>query len=727
MDVKCDQFGNKTYESCVKGVLYSDVLESDFSQSEFYSSLFVNSYDERGNLVAVKQKEHSADDYWDTYIVHDIRHYYDDVNRRARTDEKKMYDGLKECEISYFSYGKAYHEGEPLLLSIISDLKTIEDFSPTKFEYEVSDHSDFHCGKAAGVLCYTTAGASVKDKSFDPISRILTITVVGAGYDQDSTQMNTYVVHLDTAEAYITDLVMAWEPVDSFSYDKYEYDFSASSSWSWDHFYYTFGAEKEIFFDTATNIMTITVYGESNPDKKRVYTIVCPNAPESYMTSLSFNGIPFKDFSFDKYEYDLGENYYYWDLDIDYTLSDAAHAYASYDQESQTLSLEVRNMNNYGDYMHTYVFHHILYQRPCYLTSLSIGGMPVEDFSPEKYEYDLPDSFDFSAQDTLTYTSTPGSYVDYTYIRDSLRLKVNVYYKRSSSYELDRSYHFNFKRPLPQPFISSMSIVNDPHGSNKEIVPIDTFSCDKYHYDFSSFYYISYHYCEIELMVQGPAHDSSLKLLTWDMPPRGCVDEVSYDSATGVVSIRVKGVEYDYDAFYSSLFGNEDPDSSLMNVYTIATKRFPPRLLSLYVDGFVHVISAEDEILSKWDIPYYPGIVSYELPNGIVAEESLDYSTTIYMITLTYADRPTDASLTTRYRFQFKSANGVPNVWGDQAKLFVEGRTICADGFSSSVSVYDVSGRLVGTGSGESIRILVSQAGVYVVMSNGKTAKVVVE
>ena len=124
-----------------------------------------------------------------------------------------------------------------------------------------------------------------------------------------------------------------------------------------------------------------------------------------------------------------------------------------------------------------------------------------------------------------------------------------------------------------------------------------------------------------------------------------------------------------------------------------------------------------------FDMEYDPNTVSYELPDDVDATESFDKTTNILTIRLT----PRKTYGTVEYKFHFRPVDGVDDFLGDQVKLYVTDRTICIDGATAPIYVYNILGTLVGTGQGEEIRILVPQAGVYVVRSGEKAAKVVVK
>ena len=148
-----------------------------------------------------------------------------------------------------------------------------------------------------------------------------------------------------------------------------------------------------------------------------------------------------------------------------------------------------------------------------------------------------------------------------------------------------------------------------------------------------------------------------------------------------------------------------------------------PHISSLIVDE-ESVTSFDENLYDYWfDMEYNPDIVSYELPAGVTATESFDDSTNILTIRLT----SNSTNETVEYKFHFLPTDGVDDFLGDQVKLYVTDKTICVDGATGPIFVYDLRGTFVGTGRGEEIRIPVRQTGVYVVKAGGKAAKVVVK
>ena len=175
---------------------------------------------------------------------------------------------------------------------------------------------------------------------------------------------------------------------------------------------------------------------------------------------------------------------------------------------------------------------------------------------------------------------------------------------------------------------------------------------------------------------------------------------------------RVKTIRYDF----------EDEGFVLKDstVYFYFTR---PSISSLTINGEPLDTFSADNYDYRFDMEYKPDVVSYTLPEGVTATESFDDSTNVLTVRLVSSD--TDE--TVEYKFHFRPTDGVDDFLGDQVNLYVTDKTICVDGATEPIYVYNLLGTLVGTGRGEEIRIPVRQTGVYVVKAGRKAAKVAVK
>ncbi|MBO7607872.1 MAG: hypothetical protein J6T28_09710 [Paludibacteraceae bacterium] len=249
-------------------------------------------------------------------------------------------------------------------------------------------------------------------------------------------------------------------------------------------------------------------------------------------------------------------------------------------------------------------------------------------------------------------------------------------------------------------------------------IPVDSFSPNKYQYDFSD----SILYEEFRIRFNASVGANTAK---------------KFDNTTNILTITVVGSDFESDTtnMHVYTFRFMDPKSNL------------PSISSLSIDG-EPVDSFSSDIHDYWlDREYTPDLVSYNLPEGVVATESFDDSTNILTISVRFATEnttqpapatsqnmalpvrhaPNNTSVTVEYRIHFRPLDGVDDFLGDQVSLYVTDKTICVDGATEPIYVYDLLGTLVGISRGEEARIPVSQAGVYVVKAGGKAAKVVVK
>ena len=162
-------------------------------------------------------------------------------------------------------------------------------------------------------------------------------------------------------------------------------------------------------------------------------------------------------------------------------------------------------------------------------------------------------------------------------------------------------------------------------------------------------------------------------------------------------------------------------DSSRVTEYHVHF--IPTSISSLTING-EPLNSFAVNIHDYWfNTEYNPNMVSYTLFDGFTATESFDDSTN----TLTIRLASSNTSETVEYKLHFRPVDGVDDFLGDQVSLYVTDKTICVDGATEPIYVYDLLGTFVGTGRGEEIRIPVRQTGVYVVKAGGKAAKVIVK
>ena len=744
-------------------------------------------------------------------------HSYDSQNRRIKTITYTYINSDYVLEDSViYTYGYALGEGVACLLAINVNGKALDGFSSDKYQYDFSnDPSYYILDYKKDVRYVVPIGSSVEELSYDSETHQLTITVLGSGSSSDSSNKKTYTIRLSAPGSYITSMTSKSTPVKDFSYDKYEYNFMDSTyAWAWSlNYEFSPGSTVKKSYDDSTNTLLIRVYGadfKQDSSNMHTYSIRC-KAPEAYLTSLSFNGTPVDNFSPTVIKYTLPDLYSPLERSISYTASPGSVVTETVSGTTLYITITDELHTQKNEYVINYST-----MEAC-LTSLSIKGKPVSDFSWDKYEYDFSDSLEYHEGDVSYTLQQHGIRVNRTYMESEdwgifahtrysdrtgvLEISINYdYIGPGSKGTADmKTYVIKFKKPKIESSLTSLEL---------DGVPVDSFSTDKYVYDFSKYYYsssdISDKYSGV-IILKKMSNDSfdtyrSQNELRWDCSKYATTD-VSYDEETGTVSVIVKGENYaedsssihvykiltrkidsmvidsfhvsytnrpkykndvkviankhQYEAFSNLLvaFDNDGrpnssvsysvfaniPDVDMSIQYSEASHTiiyaFSHKLIQSLVDTYyvalkpcVILISETYEAIDKLEHnligEYKPEDFEYKLPKGVVATKSYDDSTRI--LTLTARFEEGDTTLKTEYLIHFRPVDGVDDFLGDQVKLYVTDKTICVDGATEPISVYDLRGTLVGISRGEEIRIPVAQAGVYVVRSGGKAVKVVV-
>ena len=835
-------------------------------------------------------------------------HVYDDKDRRIKT---MTYDSTSSGYIltdsTIYTYGHLpQHSGEPFILSMVCNGKVLSGLTNDKFFYDYSDsiiynESEYKYDKLEIHVPYGTRS----QESFDKETNTMTIIVKGSNYKQDSTDMNTYTIVFAGLESYLTALYINDVPVKEFSRNKFEYDLmdSTVNDWSIIDYRISPGATIEEHYSTTTNILTINVMGADyrkyqDTTNKHTYFIKCKK-PGYYLTSLSINGIPVKGFSPDDFNYYFSDSTNYTNgLTVDYTTSSGAHVSKKGISFGKiTISVEGEGVEDRNNMRHTYV---ITLNSGVYLTSISNNGEPLKDFQYDNYEYDLSNTSYYNDSD-FSYTYSWQQQVrigdEWFDLNDLIQISKNYDYQTNTltidvcemciyngRKEVDerKTYHFKFKKPIVESFMTSLYL---------EETRIDSFSPDKYVYDFSDYYYYGVHttrdksnYISLSKF-NDDSTGSNLYDLKWTSSDIEILSKkltstshVSYEKETGIIYITIEGDNYEdttnnthvykiltkkvdsvvaysfelrdyhrkwdfdikgnsnehrYEKFATSIYEDAyNTDSILMKIkanipdnlirskcnysdsthtltyifyyrhnesladtyyvdirpcvfaiypetniyyeavdklehyvfteyrpdfsytrqtYVSVTESYddstqtltliaryrtgdttskteyhihfmPPLISSVTINGEPLYFFSADKYDYKFDLEYNPNRISYVPSIGVTATESFDDSTNILTVRLTSNDIPR----TVEYRFHFRPADGVDDFLGDQVSLYVTDKTICVDGATEPIYVYNLLGTLVGTGRGEEIRIPMAQAGVYVVKTGGKAAKVVV-
>ncbi|MBR5695428.1 MAG: hypothetical protein IKX43_04235 [Paludibacteraceae bacterium] len=596
---------------------------------------------------------------------------------------------------------------------------------------------------------YDVKGTSRRkmEHSYDSQNRrIKTITYdyIGSNYVLRDSTIYSYGHALHEGEACLLSLMVSGNTIDSFSPDKYHYDLS-------DRVYREityrtpFGSSAETFYDWKTGQVTIHVQGNgSSQDSSNtsIYTIKFAT-PESYITSMTNDGEPVEGFSQDKYEYDFMDLPASWSWNLDYEFSLGSTVEKSYDDSTNTLSIRVYGADFKQDSSNVHTYSIRCKAPEAYLTSLSFNGSPVDNFSPTTFKYTLGGLYSPQGR-TISYTAFPGSIVTSTAYETSLHITVE-----NKMIHQENEYIIDFPL-IEDAYLTSLSINGNP---------VDGFSWDKYEYDFSDS--LEYHEGEVSYTSLQPGVIVNGIYMAYRrvMP----IEEEYYDYDTDILRIHVTLgyvsldgiVRETYDSkTYVIKFKKSKPESFLTSlkldeipidtfskdnyIYDLSDYSF----FAVQENGGVchkEVSNCRDDgyyiVLSK---PIFFNDDTYGIYNSTLRWSNSKYSTFdvsyeektgVISITVKGKDYKEDSSNIHVYKIltHFRPIDGVDDFLGDQVSLYVTDKTICVDGATEPVYVYNFRGALVGISRGEEIRIPVRQTGVYVVKAGGKAAKVVVK
>lgn len=689
---------------------------SNGSSSDEYS--YKNEYDERGNLVASTitdvytrtdgDKDMYSPDYQgpDQITITTItkeEHQYDVENRRIKTVRYAIEDQefiLKDSTV--YSYGCAPHVGEPCLLSVLVSDNPIDSFSPDKYHY---DFPNVVCGD----LKYITPYGSAVEESYNEQTNTLSVTVKGSG-----DRVNTYTFTLKKAESFMTALRPDSILSIDFSPEKYQYDelenyyisyfifyqsgytvnyFSISSDDTLKngeksariHFDVSEDAHAIHSYDARNGIFTITVTGsdvQKNPDNKHTYTFKTKKIEKAYISSLRYNNKEFEGFSPDVYDYEMPADATLaetssWDFDVE-TYPEDLYTIKEYSHSTHTMYITLLAMHKYSgnaDTLALYQFHYKPDLREVYDKRINSYSNIVNGFSENVFEYELWGKYYPGCLGYTVWYSSDSINIDESFDEQTNILTVSASFKNDSIRVTNYRFHF----PEGSEEIIPPTLYISTKGGNA----LDGIIVDNTEYEVIGFFYSSFCQCEVV---------------------DGKIVSDSYDESTNVWTIIVT------DDFGSS-----------QTTYHIHFKH--PFLSSFTIKGEPLDTFSADTYDYLFDMEYDSSTVSYELPDDVDATESFNKTTNILTIRLT----PRKTYGTVEYKFHFRPVDGVDDFLGDQVNLYVTDKTICVDGATEPISVYDLLGTLVGISRGEEVRIPVRQSGVYVVKAGGKAAKVVVK
>ena len=193
-------------------------------------------------------------------------------------------------------------------------------------------------------LIQTVYENNVCTHAYDSLDRRIKTVNYDAGYNVTDSVIYTYGHPLYWGKPYLLSLRVDGHPIQDFAPDKFQYDLPSSITYNDIYYIVPYGSSVEEFsYDSETEQLTISVHGggsSRDSSNTNTYTIRF-STPESYITSMTCDGIPVEGFSQDKYEYDFLDSTSTWFWGIDHEFSPGSTVEKSYDDSTNTLSIRV--------------------------------------------------------------------------------------------------------------------------------------------------------------------------------------------------------------------------------------------------------------------------------------------------------------------------------------------------------------------------------------------------
>ena len=362
-----------------------------------------------------------------------------------------------------------------------------------------------------------------------------------------------------------------------------------------------------------------------------------------------------------------------------------------------------------------------------FLTSLKLDEIPIDTFSKDNYIYDLSDYSFFAVQenDWVCHKEVSNCRDDGYYIVLSKPIFFNddTYGFYNSTLRWSNSKYSTFDVSYEEKTgVISITVKGKDYkedSSNIHVYKILTKKIDSLSiYSFKVVYY-SDSGEKWSNNVNVIANEHEYKAFS-PFPTDFTYARPDGWSASSNIDVTM-GFRYSEEAHTIYYIFSHRTIQSLVDTYSVVLQ---PCVTSILV-GENLTYEAIDKLEHYINREYKAEEFKYELPAGVVATESYDDSTNI--LTLTARFGTGDTTSKTEYHIHFRPTDGVDDFLGDHVNLYVTDKTICVDGATEPISVYDLRGTLVGISRGEEIRIPVRQTGVYVVKAGGKAAKVVVK
>lgn len=398
-----------------------------------------------------------------------------------------------------------------------------------------------------------------------------------------------------------------------------------------------------------------------------------------YIIFMKNKDNPLEGFSSEKKEYDFTGKYMYEDLNLFYFISQGASAYESYDVDKNTLTITVKGENYESDTTQQNIYK-LTFDRSGMLTnpvltSLTVSGMTIEGFNPKKFRYKINNYIH-----NIGYTIPEGTNAQSEYDEGTDVLTIKVW--DTNNPIRCNTYTIQLKKKTA--LLSSF-----------------TFNGEEMIHDFSSVRDEYTHEISIP-------HIYTPDLIKFETTEEATVNQ-TFDESTFELLVEIYQ-EGDYD---------------MRNKYIIKFKEYEFDLLSFTLNN--EKIDHIEELNHLDDVSYMEGILHYEVSEKASVQETFDTTNQILTVRVMGANYTSNPTCFHEYKFQFRPlGDGLPSVGSDQSALYTEGNTICIDDLKVPIVVCDATGKIMGTGEGDKIRIQVFQAGVYIVNAAGTTHKVVV-
>lgn len=494
----------------------------------------------------------------------------------------------------------------------------VAGFSPDVYNYNVDNTYD------ASKLSYTVDEEATSEISFDNTKYVLTITVKGADFAENSSNVHVYKVQYHAPyESLLTDLKVNGVSLTDFSSSKYSYTTPKVYTEGVTKITYTQSekATVEVSFDEATLIYKLVVKGGDYADNKEnihTYSIQFHAPYDSYLTSLKIDGVSVTDFSSSTYSYTSSKVYKEGTTKVAYEQSKEATVSTSFDEKTYIYTLVVKGADfaENESNVHTYkIQFHAPYES--YLTSLKVDGVSVDGFSSSTYTYSTVKVYT-AGETSVTYEQSSEATVETKYDAASLTYILVV---KGGDYATNSSNTHTYKIKF-----------HASYGSQLQSLAIDGkkisgFSSNRYEYA------VSTTYDESKLTIVADA-DATY--------------ELSFDNSSYLLTITVKG-------------GDIADNSANFHEYKIQyVSPYESFLTDLKLNGTT--LSGFSSTKYSYSVPdvYTDGVTKIDFQTSAEAtvEKKYDEATQTYTIVVKAADIAVNPENTHSYTIVFHEAYG---------------------------------------------------------------------